>query len=747
MKKLLIFLACIFSISFAKADESGIYLSDWKIYSSYSDINSVAVDEAGKIWCSTKGGILVFDSLSKNMKYLSYGDGLLSTDFYSITYYNNMIIGGTGDGIISLIDQDYRCTNFSDISRANFANPRVNVIRILDNKAYIGGGFGLAVFDLNRQIFTETVTKMGDFNRNTEVNDIYFLDGKVYAGTKEGLAYANLNSQIQDPEAWKSIGRTNEIKYLSINLSNICYFNDKLYMTADTLLLTFASDTFAIAKHNQDWNIIGSLFQFEGKLGCSTPFELTDINGGVYSMPHPLYSETNTKINFAKNIGINGKDKLFIAYTEKSFGLYDNYKLVLYDANSPLTRTFTEMQIDSKGRLWAATGSTGSAKGITMFDGEIWHNFYRNTVNGMSSNAYFKVYIDNNDNVFASNWGTGFAQMSFNNELSIQFFDKSNTPLTGYNNGSMSIATGFKQDRTGALWFLNAFPATNVPLLIKRNSDGSYESYLTPSYFNLNRPYFLEIDNSDTKWIGSANNSGLFYQNVEKGLSGYFTSSNSNIQSNTITGLAYDKVGALWIGTTEGLAVMINPGSVMSKSTTYIRKVSFIGSNYVNCVYVDAVNNKWIGTNQGVWVLSPDGTEVIGIINTKNSELTTNVVMAITADPVSGRIYLSTERGLFTAKTLYAEPKKDYSISCYPQPFDPEKDVNVVIEGLVKETYITITTIDGKFIRSIEVLGNRAVWDGKDDKDEFVGNGVYLAIASSTPEGQYSVGKIAVKRK
>lgn len=746
MKKLLVLLACIFSIAYAKAEDSGVYLSDWKIYSSYSDVNSSVVDEKGRIWCSTKGGILVFDSLSKAMKYLSYDDGLLSTDFYSINRYNNTIIAGTGDGILTLIDEEFNCTNFSDIFRASFNNPRINIIKIYENKAFIGGGFGLTVFDMTNKIFTETVTKMGDFNRNTEVNDIYFLDGKVYAATKEGLAYANLNAQIQDPSVWKSIGRTKEIMQYSINLDNLHKYNDILYMTADSLVLTFAKDTFAVVKKNPVWSPIYSLFVFDGKLCYNTPFEIADINGIAFSIPHPLYDENSTRINYVQNINeISGK--LFIAYTEKSFGIYENSNLALYDANSPLTRSFTEMQIDSKGRLWASTGKTGSAKGITMFDGENWHNFYRNTVAGMKSNAYFKVYIDNKDNVYGSNWGTGFAQLNYDNELSVQYFNNTNSPLSLYTDNKMTIATGFKQDRTGALWLLNAFPSTTTPLLIKRNTDGSFESFLTPASFNVNTPYYLEIDNSETKWIGSSNGSGLFYQNIDKGLSGYFTSSNSNIQSNTITGLAYDKLGTLWIATTEGLSVMINPGSVVSKSTTYIRKVSFLGSNYINCIYIDAVNNKWVGTNKGVWVLSPDGTEVLGIITTKNSELTTDAVLAITSNPETGRIYLSTDKGLFTAKTLFAAPEKEYSISCYPQPFDPERDINAVIEGLVKESYISITTIDGKFIRSIQVLGNRAVWDGKDDKDEFVGNGVYLLIASSTTEGQYSVGKIAVKRR
>ncbi len=744
MKKIFLFLFVLFSCSLAYAEDSMVYLSDWKIFSSFADINSAVTDSKGKIWCATYGGVLIFNPDTKSIKYLSYADGLISTDITAIGAYGDLVIIGTGDGIVSIIDQDYKCVNFSDISRASFTNLKINDIEIRDNKAFIGGGFGLAVFDLDELIFTETVTKMGNFTRNTEINDVFFNDNKIYSATKEGLAYAELDLLIQDPGSWTSIPRTEAIKRYSINLDNMINYEGTIYLTADSLMLAFEADTFRIVKQLPVWSPITSIFTYNNALCYTTYYYVKKISDDeTINIKHPLYDANSSRLNFAYSVNTESII-LFIAYKEKSFGIFDGTNLELYDANSPLTKQFTEMQIDSKSRLWAATGLGSSAKGVTMYDGTNWHNFYTNTVSKMASNSYFKVYIDNQDRVYASNWGKGFAILNYDNELSIDTFNNNNSPLSI--NIDMTIATGFKQDRTGAIWFLNAFANASAPLLIKRNSDNTFEGYPMPNAFNINRPYFLEIDNNDTKWIGSSDVHGLFYQNIDRNVSGNFKSSNSNLQSNTITALAYDKLGTLWIGTSEGLAAMINPGSVITNSTTYIRKVAFLSTNYINAIHVDAINNKWIATNEGIWVLSPDGTEVLAIVSTKNSALTTNKVISITSDPKSGRVYFSTEKGLFSASTLSAQPKSEYQITCYPQPFNPEKDNNAVIEGLVKDTYISITTTDGKYIRSIQVLGNRAVWDGRDDKGNYVGNGVYLLISSSTNEGQFSVGKIAVKR-
>jgi ligand-binding sensor domain-containing protein len=747
MKKIFLFLVLVFSVSFSYSEESKIYFNDWRIFSSFADINSTVTDSKGKIWCASYGGGLVFSPETKTMKYISYEDGLISTNITAITNYGDMIITGTSDGIICIIDKDYKCTNFSDISRANFANPIINDIEIKDNKAYIGGGFGITVFDLTKQIFTETITKMGNFTRNSMVNDIKIKDNRIYSATIEGLAYTDISSQIQDPSVWKSIGRTNAIKPYSINLDNLFDDSGTLYISADSLLLAFESDTFRIVKKLAYWEPITKIFRYNNKLYLSTLFDIRDFEDNILSIPHPLYDEYATRLNFAIPIIINQSEFLFIAYTEKSFGLFNGLNLELYDANSPLTKQFTEMQIDSKGRLWGATGNGVSSKGIAMYDGTNWHNFYRNTEQKIKSNAFFKVYVDNENNVYASSWGKGFAIMNYDTALNTDFYNETNSPLTLFPNSDMTIATGFKQDRAGAIWLLNAFPSASSPLLIKRNSDGTFVGYPTPSIFDLNTPYFLEIDNNDTKWIGSSTESGLYYQNIDKNVYGYFKNSSSNLQSNKITALAYDKLGTLWIGTAEGLSAMINPSSVITKSTTYIRKVSFLSTNYINCIHVDAINNKWVGTDDGVWVLSPDGTEVLGIISSKNSALTTDKVVSITSDPKTGRIYFSTEKGLFSALTLSVEPQSRYSISCYPQPFDPAKDDNVVIDGLVKDTYISITTTDGKYIRSLQVSGSRAVWDGRDGSGNLVGNGVYLVISSSSNEGQYSVGKIAVKQK
>jgi hypothetical protein len=163
-------------------------------------------------------------------------------------------------------------------------------------------------------------------------------------------------------------------------------------------------------------------------------------------------------------------------------------------------------------------------------------------------------------------------------------------------------------------------------------------------------------------------------------------------------------------------------------------------------IFIDELNNKWIATNNGVWVLNPDGTETIAIINKKNSPLIDDDVYSIIIDGETGIAYFGTKKGLCTASSLSIKPLQSYNISCYPQPYNPGVDGYLTIDGLTSDSEIKILTIDGGLVKTITVIGRKAIWDGRDTKGNYVTSGIYMAVASSTTTGTDSVGKIAVIR-
>jgi flagellar hook assembly protein FlgD len=84
-------------------------------------------------------------------------------------------------------------------------------------------------------------------------------------------------------------------------------------------------------------------------------------------------------------------------------------------------------------------------------------------------------------------------------------------------------------------------------------------------------------------------------------------------------------------------------------------------------------------------------------------------------------------------------------------PFKIPSSQPLVIDGLLQNSEVKITTIEGTFIRHLyprsgAVIGQQAFWDGKSHNGDYVSSGVYLCFAY-TLEGKEIVEKIVVVRK
>lgn len=86
----------------------------------------------------------------------------------------------------------------------------------------------------------------------------------------------------------------------------------------------------------------------------------------------------------------------------------------------------------------------------------------------------------------------------------------------------------------------------------------------------------------------------------------------------------------------------------------------------------------------------------------------------------------------------------------YPNPviIKNNKNQNVTIEGLMRNSSIKILSISGKLIKKFSSPGgNVAFWDSKDEDGNFVPSGVYLIIASDEDGSNVAKGKVAILRE
>ncbi|ROL62218.1 hypothetical protein D9V86_01765, partial [Bacteroidetes/Chlorobi group bacterium ChocPot_Mid] len=456
--------------------------------------------------------------------------------------------------------------------------------------------------------------------------------------------------------------------------------------------------------------------------------------------------------------------KIICLFQYWGLSIFDNSTEKNILPNTARSNSFVHLDVDSKGRVWVATRPKNEAngQGFMMFDGSSWHNFNSFTDNKISDWA-LKVKAMSNGDVYVSTWGGGLLKLQETNDtiepnFIITRFDTSNSPLTGaLTSAPYYIICGETvEDSQGKVWVINYGEGSTGPLLtlIDNNQFYAFSNPETPT-----ERQFIEfaIDPYGTKWLGSNSFAkGLIFFNDNNTPNdksddkfGKYTKSNSGLLDNEITSIAVDKNGFIWLGTNTGLNFIYDSYPAKNGEKITIREETHLRNQYINDIYVDAVNNKWIATNKGVWVLNEDASALLNptILNSSNSPLIADEVFSITSDPKTGTMYFGTKFGLSSARSLFAEPAPNYNIKCFPQPFNPKKDREMFIDGLMENSDVRILTIDGSLVKKLSAKGKFAYWDGKDELGIIPQSGVYIIVSSSLSSDGRGYGKFTLINK
>ena len=265
-------------ISTDNFSQTAIKLENWKTHSSILNVVSADVDSRGRIWAGSPGGLFVYDEAGQTTKVFRNLDALLSLDVTTVkaNRASKEVYIGTFDGVIDIVSEDFTFTHITDILRPNFPNAKINDITFNGNLAYIGGGFGLTVFDTKERVFRQTPPRLGIFKPNTQVNQIIIANNRLWAATDEGVASIKLSSSIIDPEAWTNYTTISGLKSNKIN--GIATFNGTIYCISDTNVYTLNDTSFTSVYSTAIWNTIKSINILNDSLYISTPYYLQDLN-------------------------------------------------------------------------------------------------------------------------------------------------------------------------------------------------------------------------------------------------------------------------------------------------------------------------------------------------------------------------------------------------------------------------------------------------------------------------------------
>ncbi|MCX7929499.1 MAG: hypothetical protein N2663_02090 [Chlorobi bacterium] len=739
---------------------------EWRSLTSLLDARDVVADRHGNLWIATSGGIYVCDPQSGNiLAEYRPGEGLLALEFTSIAVSDggDTIVAGAADGTIEVLTSDNGpLRSLTDIRRAVDQYPRrtINGLLIRNGRIYAATDFGIVVYDLRQGVPIETADVIANFAPKSPIAAIAFRGDTLLVAGENGVAAIWLGrASLRDRRWWRVIPLRSTAQWSGSAVSMTFDAEGQLVVATQSAILAQREDSLEmIWQRPPTWSdaLVG-LSQFGGQIILSS-------GRGIYRLDGTMLGPTQPSVlRRHRTVMLPGGAIVVGCTASNGITLLRDSTLVSVAPTSMLANTAYDLAVDTSGNLWVATASGGrGGSGFACRIGGRWYTFAPQLDPRVPTVNYYHVGATPSGDVWLSSWGAGMlrAWVVGGDSIALEYYNDHNSPLVGFpGNASYTVPGSIVGDRSGTVWIAhwgNWIQSSSH--IIARDPSGRFYGFTYPG----NPPgvgylMYIALDAAGTKWLGSyrsdADGSGLVWFNDNGTLEdprddrwGRLTAQGTALPSNTITALALDRTGMLWVGTSAGVATIVNPITVLSGGTPFVRTVRELRGVAINAIAVDALDNKWIATSNGIWIIADDGITVLGTITqAQYPVLLSNDVRALAPDLNRGIMYIGTERGINAVQTIAVQPLTDYRLHVYPQPFNPDRQV-LTVEGLAADTELRISTISGMTVRTIRTRSRVTLWDGRDDSGVVVPSGVYLLHAVSEQAGGNAVTKVAVVR-
>lgn len=725
------------------------YLGTWTSHLPYNKAFDLAV--AGeKIFCSTQGGLFYYNKADNSINKFSKEDGLSDSEISTLAWsaeHQSLVIAYKNANID--IVEGNNIINLPDIKRKQvLGDKNIYHIDLEGDLAYLSCGFGIVVLDIERKEIRETYL-IGPEGGQLKINSTCIFNDEFYAASDEGLFYADLNSpNLADFNNWEKHPRFNQETQ---SIPSMISGSEGIYMIVDDSdydfdsLYRYIGTTWELYPWFQQENL-RSLDLNKGRLTICSQFHVDVFDSEGENIKH-IYTGRPLSAEYDE------EDIMWVA--DEISGLIKNpntFETIPLNPNGPPGITTIDLEFESGLLLGAAGGTTPSLANLYL-PGEIY--IYRNKEwSGIRIDTLrdlINLEIDPNDtsHYFAGSWGYGL--LEFRNGELVNHFTNQNSSLQTIIPGDYYYRLGgIVYDNHGNLWISNS--AVSEPLSVFTR-DRKWYSFPINEINTLNLGEII-ITQSGYKWIILPSGNGLFVyddngtiENADDDEMKKFSvlDRNNKIITNEIYSIAEDRKGNIWLGTNEGILVYYSPSRVFSGDNFYAQKIiiprndgsglgdPLLGTESVNAIEVDGANRKWLGTrNGGVFLVSEDGLEEVHAFNTDNSPLLSNTITDIAINDETGEVYFATSNGIISFISDATEPDDIFrDVYVYPNPVREDYEGSIVVSGLVEDTYVKITDINGNLVYETRSLGGQAVWNGKNLRDERVATGVYLVFCTT----------------
>lgn len=745
---------------------------DWKDYLSFANGNKV-VATSGQIFCATDGGLFYQDREDNSVNKFN---GLSDLDIKTMAWFEakKMLLVGYKNGNIDLVTEG-NVFNLSDIKRKSIsADKTIYNITLIDDEAYLSCGFGIVVLNLNKQEIKDTYF-IGDGGMPLVIYDVERFGNNLYAATAEGLKKAPAQgANLLDYNEWNDVS----------DIPNAGGKFTFLAVHANNLLANFSTE-----------NLGDELFAFNGSNWSSYHSTSRNLNDLSAEMGHLLLSRGDALeiIDEAGNVSANIESYKFgdvtvypIAVRSATIAsdgavyIADNINALVkrigggnYEQIAPPgpTDNRTFFLAASQSALWITPGGRTSSWNNSFIQPQFqrfregqWNSFNKTNIPEMTGfHDVVAIAIDpaDEDHFFVASWGGGIWE--FRNDALANHYTHKNSPLeTALPSNPDEPFTrigGMDFDSNGNLWITCV--SIGGDNLHKLSPAGEWESFTMENAQGKEVGQVL-VTQRDDKWVLVPRGHDAYVANrdgsVVKQLlvKSYF--SNGKIEKitpmNNVYSIAEDTEGAIWIGTSRGVAVYNAPWRIWDVDPFYASHPGLdlgdgiyhplLETETVTAIAVDAGNRKWLGTRgAGIYLISPGGDEELLHFTAENSPLLSNNITAIAIHEKSGEIFIGTDKGLIAYKGEASGGKATYDeVYVYPNPVRETYDGPVTIAGLISDTDVKITDISGNLVHKTTSLGGKVIWDGNNLNGNRVKTGVYLVFCNDKEGNETHIAKL-----
>lgn len=789
-------------------------VGSWTLYSPFNNVDQV-VETPNRTYMVSQGSLFYFDKQTEDSGALDTSNMLHDRDIARVRYnpYGKYLMVIYTSGNIDKLYDDGRSVNISDLRDAVNAYPRTinDVAFSRDGKFYVAMTYAVVTFDDKKDevictVYTSTpVISLGCVGTHLvmmkEGNHMYWADTTQRLTSESQFVQAG--TATTERHDFVALG-DNEALHRQHTTNNYLYHVRFNWDTPETPysqatvkdpVTNKAGLYFDVPQQRNDTTVIVSngnvLLSFQPgakKLGtavetvivpeglrggkssmldgasqawvCNTsglaqydlsnpesPVQLRDFYlPSSYTVLHPHYMTptpsgkllvSNRMYNMAQGISLSGNEQLL------TLNAIQNSQV------KNITPTSVERRLgNDPGRAKNLIGTPfkvieDPSDPDVYYISTWWEGVYR-VKNGVQTNLYNDL---NSALYFYNKYAFVVSEMVFDNNNNLWTIQE-NIPdgvvdslKTGYGVLHMLPANKLTKAETTPEDWITVETNGNIAT---RNSHAIYAEksnaiVILQGYSNADVTFYFTQGTSTT-----SDDRMLTYDRLVDQDSKYFTPTYHQC-------LVEDKLGRIWIGTSDGVYEITDPTKV-TEGTTLINHLKVPRNDGTNLadyllagqdvlwIAVDDANRKWIATsNSGVYLVSENGDKILEHFTVDNSPLPSNCVRSVGCDVSSNAVYFGLDGALVEYRAGSAPAAADYSnVYAYPNPVRPDYTGWITVTGLMDDSLVKIADSAGNVFAQGRSEGGMFLWDGCNSAGDRVKTGVYFVYASQNGSGMGS---------